>query len=281
MRKYINLDYTYTNNDLEILISTTNRISLDFLVNMFPFSHFSNFSILIINQTQENRFLYSDFQNIKVINSLEIGLSKSRNLAIRNSVGKLLILADDDVVYEKHFADKIIFGYNNQKAASVIIFCTSNLNGLPFKRYSKYSKTYSSFLEICSVMSIEMTFKKSEISNPKTWFNERFGLGAEFEMGEEAIFLNDLKNLKKQIYFVPEFIVKHADLTTTDILTFEKKYKIYGAFFSQISPNYYYFWFFIKLFFDLKHKKIDIYQIFAAIKFAKTGRNYFLTNLTE
>ena len=68
--------------DIEILISTMNRDSLDFLIPMFSYSHFSNFSILIINQTQSERILTSAYSNVRVINSFEKGLSKRRNLAL-------------------------------------------------------------------------------------------------------------------------------------------------------------------------------------------------------
>ncbi|MBC8882665.1 hypothetical protein H9X57_02430 [Flavobacterium piscinae] len=73
----------FTPNDLEIIISTMNQTSLNFLVPMFPMCHFSAFSILIINQTTENNVLVSEFESVKVINSFEKGLSKSRNLGIK------------------------------------------------------------------------------------------------------------------------------------------------------------------------------------------------------
>ena len=38
----------FLESDLEILIATKNRNNLDFLVQMFPFTSFSNFNILII-----------------------------------------------------------------------------------------------------------------------------------------------------------------------------------------------------------------------------------------
>ena len=45
----------------------------------------------------------SDFENIRVINSFEIGLSKSRNLAIKNALGDICIIADDDIEYVEDF----------------------------------------------------------------------------------------------------------------------------------------------------------------------------------
>ena len=62
---------------LEVLISTMNRNSLEFLDAMFIHNDKSEFQILIVNQTQEGKVLKSDQFNIRVINSFEKGLSRS------------------------------------------------------------------------------------------------------------------------------------------------------------------------------------------------------------
>ena len=74
----------FSENDFEILIATKDRSNLDFLLPMFPFEHFSNFNILIVNQSK-NEVLSSDFDNVKVVNTTEKGLSKSRNKEIANA----------------------------------------------------------------------------------------------------------------------------------------------------------------------------------------------------
>ena len=55
------LTKVFKKEDLEIVIATMNRNSLDFLIPMFPFCHFSNFPILIVNQTHENKLLFLIF----------------------------------------------------------------------------------------------------------------------------------------------------------------------------------------------------------------------------
>ena len=47
------------NIELEILISTINRISLDFLKKMFLKHDFLDFNILIVNQTTKDKILIS------------------------------------------------------------------------------------------------------------------------------------------------------------------------------------------------------------------------------
>ncbi|WP_433780617.1 glycosyltransferase family 2 protein [Flavobacterium anhuiense] len=252
-----------------------NRDSLDFLIPMFPYSHFFNFSILIVNQTQEEKILTSDFSNIRVINSFEKGLAKSRNLAFENAIGKILVVADDDVVYQEGFTAKIVDAYNRFPKAAVINFSMVNSNGDIIKKYPSCTKTNLSILDILNASSIEMTLNKKRIDQTKIRFDENFGLGAVFEMGEEAIFLSDLKANQKQLVFEPQSIVIHENQTSSEKKSLVDKYYIQGALCSRMFKKKYIFWLYLKLFFDLKQKKIKFENIKTVLESAKKGHIKF------
>ncbi|WP_456314228.1 glycosyltransferase [Pseudomonas shirazensis] len=269
------MEKIYTISDVEILISTMNRDSLDFLLPMFPFSHFSNFTILIINQTTNESVLTSDRSNVRVVNSFERGLSKSRNLAFENAFGKILVIADDDVIYQEEFLSKIITAYNKFPHAAVIKFCAINSNGNLMKNYPSHSKENLNTFDILNTSSIEITLNRSILEQEKIRFDENFGLGAIFEMGEEAIFLFDFKKNKNKLFFEHQIIVKHENFTTSDKKSITESYYIKGALFTRIFKNNYIFWIFIKLFFDLKQHKIEFRNIKNALKSAKKGHQKF------
>lgn len=266
------METIYKEKDIEILIATMNKVSLDFLKPMFPFSSFANFSILIINQTEKDKILVSDYPNIRVINSFEKGLSKSRNLALDNTIGKIIIIADDDVVYQNDFVSKVIKAYNKFQHATVINFCAINQNGTFLKKYPTYSKKQLNTFDVFNVGSIEMTINKERLDSIGIRFDENFGLGASFEMGEEAIFLFDLENKKQQISFENQILVKHKGMTTSDKKGMNERYYIHGAVLTRVLKNNYTYWLFLKLFFDLKQNKIKLSTIFKALNSAKKGR---------
>lgn len=262
----------YKETDIEILIATMNKDSLDFLNPMFSFSSFTNFSILIINQTIKEKLLVSNYPNIRVINSFEKGLSKSRNLALDNAVGKILIIADDDVVYQNDFVAKIITAYNKFSHATVINFCAINQNGASLKKYPTDSKKQLNTFDVFNVSSIEMTINKERLDAVGIRFDENFGLGASFEMGEEALFLFDLKNKNQQIAFENQIIVAHETLTSSEKKGMNERYYIYGALLNRIFKKKDAFWLFTKLFFDLKQRKLKLKSFFKVLKSAKQGR---------
>lgn len=262
----------FKNQDIEILVSTMNRNALDFLIPMFPFCHFSEFSILIVNQTKENNLLVSDFPSVRVINSFEKGLSKSRNLALKKAIGKIVLIADDDVVYKKDFDAMLVQAYNQYKNKTAITFCIEKPNGLPFKKYIPNAKINLDKMELFNVLSIEISLNKPILDKLGVVFDENFGLGGLFEMGEEAIFLTDIKNQNQQIAFVPNVIATHPEISSNEKLDFMQRYYIQGAFLTRVLKANYFVDLATKLFFDLKQKKLKVNQIWEAIKNANQGR---------
>ena len=261
----------FKENDIEILISTMNQANLDFLRSMFPFEHFSNYNILIVNQSKDTRLL-SEYESVRVINSPDLGLSKSRNLAIKNAIGKILIIADDDITYQKDFINRIISAYSKLNKATIINFCAINENGAYLKKYPNRTKIELNTFEIFNISSVEMTINKEKLDSVGIRFDENFGLGSSFEMGEETVFLFDLKRNNQQIAFENQVIVKHESLTTSNKIDSLHKYYIYGALLTRVIVTNYKFWLLTKLFFDIKQKKIKLSSFFLAINNAKKGQ---------
>lgn len=198
---------TKTNLNLEILLSTMNRNSLDFLAHLFPNKNYQDYNLLIINQTTKDCLLTSNFKNIRVINSFKKGLSNSRNLALKNAIGDICLIADDDVIYNVNF-DKIIlnsFIVNNN--SDVITFKMKDLIGKDFKKYtiSKWHNESS----IKQVNSVVIAFKLNNIKYKNITFNPFFGLGSMFKTGEEYVFLRDCLKAGLKLWFESAYILSH------------------------------------------------------------------------
>jgi glycosyltransferase involved in cell wall biosynthesis len=273
------LDNPFKKEDVEILLATMNRNSLDFLIPMFPFSHFSNFSIVIINQTQIGNDLVSTFPSIRVINSYEKGLSKSRNLALENAKGKILLIADDDEVFLENFDSKMVEAYNKYPNSASITFEIEKEHGFKYRKYPVKETFLSNYLALFNCLSIEISLNKAVFNKLNISFDENFGLGSTFNMGEEAIFLVDIYNKKQQILFYPEVIAIHPSISTNDKLNFKERYYIQGAFLARLFKFGFYFQMATKLFFDLKQKKINFRQLPLAIIKAFEGKNKYRDNI--
>jgi len=260
----------FKKSDIEILVSTMNRSSLDFLIPMFS-NHFSGYSILVINQTTSDAIAESNYPNVRVINSFETGLSKSRNLALSKATGKICIITDDDVVFKPQFEEKVLQAFNAVENAALIAFRTEKPDGSLFKKYPSKRITALTDFNMLSIMSVEMVINKAVLKDDVK-FDERFGLGAKFTMGEEAIFAHTLKDKGYTIAMEPEVMVQHPELHSGLVQTTTEKYYIQGAFLSRVFKNGYLKWLFLKVFFDLKQGKLKFGEIYTALKAASKGR---------
>jgi glycosyltransferase involved in cell wall biosynthesis len=195
------------NISLEILISTKDRDNLDFLNNIFVNNNAHSNPILIINQTQNLNFSCPHSDNINLINVNEIGLSKSRNLAIENAKADICLLADDDIVYENNFESIILNAFNLNPSADIITFKMNDFKGNSFKDYpiiKKHNKKSLSF-----VNSVVIAFRRNSIISNKVFFDENFGLGSTFQTADEYVFLRNALNLNLNIVFHNEVILSH------------------------------------------------------------------------
>lgn len=184
------------------------RDDLSFLERIFsrPVDQIGQ-NVLIVNQSKSGN-LNSNYQNIRVINDAQYGLSRSRNIAIKNSAGTLLWILDDDCVIKDN-AISIITAAFNDFPYLLITFQTEVLEtGKLYWDYPRASQRFDK-RNILNTLSPEIVFSK-ELIDKDPVFDERFGLGAQFQEGENYIFLKNLENrFDKSGYFVNHTIVSH------------------------------------------------------------------------
>jgi glycosyltransferase involved in cell wall biosynthesis len=245
----------FLENDLEILIATKNRNNLDFLSLMFPFEPFSNFNILIINQS-DSTDLISYFETVRVINVNEKGLSKSRNLAILNASKKICLLADDDLVYFESFGKMIVNNFNTNTSADIITFNHVGSNKKIIENSSEegYLHTIKSAYR---VSSFEIAFKLDAIREKSIKFDENFGLGSFFEIAEEFLFLKKSIQLKLKAYFSPNVIVFHPLISSGKREGEDNLIYARAALFYTLKGDFVYLWLLKYVFFLIRNRYIN------------------------
>ena len=196
---------------VEYLVSTTNRKEINFLDSLFQNIKEKDSSCVCINQCINidlpEEIETSDF--VHLVSVKEKGVSKSRNLAIKNASGDICVIADDDLVYLEDCEEKIKNIYKNDKDLDVAIFQIITPEGKPYKKYSSNSYLLRSPLKIMQVSSVEITFRRESILNAQILFNENLGLGADYTKGEEAFFIKDCLQKGLKIKYFPIPIVVH------------------------------------------------------------------------
>ncbi|WP_281699512.1 hypothetical protein [Cetobacterium somerae] len=259
--------------DLIILMSTMNKKSIEDL-KLKEKNILKDDNILVINQATaiENQML----ENKNFLTYTERGLSKSRNRALEKVQEGIGIVADDDVCYKKNYKEIIKAAYKENKDADVIVFQIETPEKNLFKNYRKTSCYLNSF-SILKVSSIEITFNIKKIKENCIKFDERFGLGAEYAIGEEAIFLKECLDKGLKILYLPKVLVIHPKESTGDRLD-EEGLRNKGAVFQKIYKNKDIL---IGMIFILKKINAIEVNLFQGIKAFFSGRENYLKKIKE
>lgn len=169
-----------------------------------------NSDALLINQCNQNDFKYyqitkgnDDVFNARMIYTTERGLSKSRNMALKNAIGDICLIADDDEKFVESFKDKIESAYQINRKADVIAFA------LIREQKSYPQKAYRvGFISALRISSPQISFRRESIQKKGIQFDETMGSGTGNGGGEENKFLYDCIRRGLKVYYQPIIIAE-------------------------------------------------------------------------
>ncbi|PHM62373.1 glycosyltransferase [Xenorhabdus ishibashii] len=196
---------------IEILISTLNDGLFDIKIN-------EKYIYLIVHQItlHEKIGVYEKYfleklknNNVRYIQSNTIGLSKSRNIALKNSVGDILWIMDDDVEILESTHDKIINSYRNTSYDILILNHTTAKNKTSSYNIKQYKHN---IISSAKIHSIDISFRKK--IKEKILFDESFGLGTKLPSGEEYIFITDAIKANFSVYQTNIIASAHPNISS-------------------------------------------------------------------
>lgn len=188
----------------EVLVSTMNGA---FLRRPFECED----QILVINQAEgESQLIEDEGSGARVFKTGERGLSKSRNRALSMAEGDICLIADDDISLLPEYRERILKEFHDTPEADIITFQVRTPDGAYFKDNYNVDPEWHTLRTIMRVCSIEIAFRRDRVLKSGIRFDERFGLGAAFPTGEEAIFLADAIRVGLKVRYAPVPIVVHG-----------------------------------------------------------------------
>lgn len=200
---------------LQFLVSTVDgRFSPD--VSNLPLDQ-----CIIVNQFKncnENKLLNwkrnLETYGAKVIFSNELGLSKSRNLALSISTANICVICDDDCVYENNISNSIVKAFETVPNMDVMIGSVGE-NNLRYRRRYPTAITKLSFFELFKICSVEMAFKRNVLLDLRISFNVDFGVGSHFVSGEENLLAFELYKSNVDFFYIPIKICNHNSTSSS------------------------------------------------------------------
>lgn len=261
----------------ELEISTMSKNKLEILEMLERMNIHCN--CIVINQCGHDSYfeITNGQQKIRIFNSSEHGLSKSRNLAIANSKADILGIADDDLKYYDNFEEKILDFYESNPKVDIGIFNIDTYEKeFPSKGFKCKLKNLGSFI------SMQCTFRVNAIKKKYIKFNEYFGSGSGyFSSGEENIFLSEAYKKHLNIFYSEQKILRREESLSSWFKGYNDPKFITdrGAIYTAISP------FLSSLlmlrFVIRKRELIKPVSFFDAVEFMRLGRKQYMRLIKE
>ena len=186
----------------------------------------------VINQCKKEDF--EKYKNFNIYSYNETGSAKSRNRALEHITEDIIVICDDDVIYNKDYEKIILNEFENNEKADMIIFNVNNLYRK--KRINKKNKRLH-FYNCLNYASYNIAFRKRCIKNIR--FNQLFGAGEKYSNGEDTLFILDFLKSNYKIYSSKENIGSIVSNESTWFKGYDEKYFFdKGALFKAISKRF-------------------------------------------
>ena len=178
-------------------------------------------SCVVINQCDREDYGEYPTQSgtVRMFSNRQRGLTRSRNLAIRNARADVCLICDDDEIFVSGYEKAILDAYRQLPQADVIIFKMINRSpSFPDKILRlRFPKTMK-------VSSWQISFRREKLLEAGVLFDELLGAGTGNGAEEELKFLLDCEKAGLRIYYVPTEIASVAQEASTWFRGFDETF---------------------------------------------------------
>ncbi|MGL4450819.1 MAG: glycosyltransferase family 2 protein [Sarcina sp.] len=177
---------------------------------------------------------YKGTINLKHIKSNIKGLSKNRNIGLRNATGDIVAFPDDDCEYLVETLSTINKNFNQKKCDLILGRIVQHDGSDSLRIWDKKESIVSTknFYKKCS--SITLFIK---IENAKIELNENLGVGEYFGACEDADLIYKNCKMKLKVEYIPEIKIYHPHYDSASNMTSEKIYSYGLGFGGMVKEN--------------------------------------------
>lgn len=170
---------------LQVLISTMHRDHHDLLEKMNIQT-----DAIVVNQCDRNQLEEFEYRghSVKWLSLSERGVGLSRNTALMRATADIVLFADDDLVYEDGYEEKVLGAFEQHPEAALIMFNLKSLN----PERPEYIVTSDHRLHWYNCLrygAFRIAVRREALLKKNVFFSLLFGGGAKYQAGEDNLFI--------------------------------------------------------------------------------------------
>ena len=146
--------------------------------------------------------------DVRVIRLDSTGVTASRNAAIREATGEVLVFGEEDVTWLPDGLADILATFEDNPRLAVFLGRAQDETGSLRKRYPAFREP-ATIWNSARVGTIELAVRPALIRRADVWFDEDFGAGTTNFLGDEYIFVADANRAKLKCDYFPITFSQH------------------------------------------------------------------------
>lgn len=188
---------------------------------------------IVINQCKEEGF--EKYNNFNIYSYKELGNSNSRNRGLEHITEDIILLCDDDIIYNQDYEKNVLQEFEKNTKADVIFFNMNSLNRK--KRIIKKRKKLHIYNSL-NYASYNIAFRRNVVLNKQIKFNTMFGPNAKYNNGADTMFIVDIFKNKLRVYSCPIYLGTAYNKKSTWFKGYNEKFFFNkGALFTAVNKK--------------------------------------------
>ena len=204
---------------LQLLVAAMNREPIPLAEQM----HIDSDAI-IVSQGEEYAYLEQGFRGhtLRYFAMKERGVGLSRNHALLRATADIGVFADDDIVYDEGYADKILQAFEEHPEADVLLFNVQASQGRETYHTREFGRVH--WYNCGRYPTYSFAVRVAKIHEHNITFSLLFGGGAPYSNGEDSLFLRDCLKAGLKVYKVPVRIGQEQEGESTWFRGYNEKF---------------------------------------------------------
>ena len=206
--------------DLEVLISALGKDAQALASGM----NLECGAVLVDQGSHNDRYEFntSEGHTVRTIESVERGIGRSRNLALEEARGRIVLFSDDDIVYSEGYAESILKAFEAHPEADIIMFNVNVSEDRKTYRIDKEIRVHK--WSVGRYPAYAAAARLDSIRRAKVRFSLLFGGGARYSNGEDSLFFMDCLRAGLKVIAVPVTIGSEIPRESTWFHGFNDKF---------------------------------------------------------
>ncbi|MBR2339003.1 MAG: glycosyltransferase [Clostridia bacterium] len=136
----------------------------------------------------------------KMITTPTRGVGLNRNIALMASSAEILLMSDDDVIYNDDMAQRVVDAFSQIPEADVIIFGMDMVKSGFVIETRKHAIHRLHVWNSMRFGTYRIAVRRKALLDHNITFHQRFGGGCDFSAGEDSLFLKECFDNRLKVY---------------------------------------------------------------------------------